>query len=40
MEQFFGMQMLMGIIKLPKYHMYQENATRYSKIADAADDAA
>ena len=33
-EQFLGMHILMGIMKLPDYNLYWAAETRYSKIAD------
>ena len=33
-EQFLGMHILMGIMKLPDYNMYWAAETRYPKIAD------
>ena len=33
-EQLIGMQMLMSVVKLPKYEMYWANETRYPPIAD------
>ena len=34
-EQFLGMQILMGIMKLPDYNLYWASKTRKTKIADA-----
>ena len=33
-EQFLGVHILMGIMKLPDYNLYWEAETRYPKIAD------
>lgn len=34
MERFLGVQMLMGLVKLPNYHYYWKRETRYSTFAD------
>ena len=34
MEQFLGIQMLMGIVKMPNYHTYWKTEIRNSTIAD------
>ena len=33
-EQIFGIQMMMGIIKMPNYHYYWQSETRMPRIAD------
>ena len=34
MEQFLGIQMMMGIVKMPRYECYWATETRYAPIAD------
>ena len=34
MEQFFGILVLSGIVKMPSYRMYWATETRYAPIAD------
>ena len=34
MEQFLGIQMMMGIVKMPRYQCYWDAETRYAPIAD------